>query len=350
MLPYGLAGCWLTNQGNQNMSAMIDTSKGFKAFASTNDSEWHGTDFAKILPGDSLDVIQVKSGINFNVNQADVTYVDAMGKTRSFENRVINYRSDTGEALGFVSKNRYNTHQPREITEVFRGAFEDRIETMGALKGGREVFASVRLDGELTGPDGSVMLPYAIVQTSFDGSIATSLFDSFVRPVCANTLGAAQSDEKKTGFRVAHTSEFSAVALRKAFGLMGKEFQQTRDQWNTLGKTKLTRKQAHAFFTTLLGVNLQEIGKVDAKGRLMVSSKLTNQLETLIEAYDSAPGAAPGTAWGALQAVTFYADHKKQVRDTFLDGESSARFSSAQFGDGAALKSEAYSQLLALAA
>ena len=33
------------------------------------------------------------------------------------------------------------------------------------------------------------------------------------------------------------------------------------------------------------------------------------KMQQLIEAYESAPGAQPGNGWGAINAVTYYADH-----------------------------------------
>jgi hypothetical protein len=50
--------------------------------------------------------------------------------------------------------------------------------------------------------------------------------------------------------------------------------------------------------------------------------------------YQTAPGAAPGTAYGALQAVTHWVDH---VRGKNTD----ARVASALFGQGQALKARA---------
>lgn len=50
---------------------------------------------------------------------------------------------------------------------------------------------------------------------------------------------------------------------------------------------------------------------------------------------------AQGTAWGALNAVTYYATHVKGVRDSFGVGEGAARAASNLDGDAAVLKNRA---------
>jgi hypothetical protein len=64
-------------------------------------------------------------------------------------------------------------------------------------------------------------------------------------------------------------------------------------------------------------------------------------LDLLLTSYHSAPGAAPGSAYGLIQGVTHYLDH---VRGP----DQGKRLSSAWFGQGASLKQRAVENAMAL--
>lgn len=336
------------------MSDNIDFSTGRAGFANdTGLNEWWGVPGAKLDPSDDLQTCLEKGGLAWEVEKAPVTYTTALGQVRDFENRVALYRNDNGNALGFVSKNRYNPHQPAEIVTVLRQAIGSRLRTIGSLEGGRSIFASASIDHDLIkAPDGSEILPFVVITTRFDGGGATVLFDSSIRPVCWNTLNAglnaANADERD--YRVNHSVPLDPVALARAYGLLGQVWQQKREDWNRLAGRRWTRNDAEAFFAALLGINLAEVGKKDAKGRPVVSTRAQNQLEALYAAYDGAPGASPGTAWGALQAVTYYVDHDREVRDAYGVGKDAARLASTLTGEGAKLKVAAEQRLLQLVA
>jgi len=87
-------------------------------------------------------------------------------------------------------------------------------------------------------------------------------------------------------------------------------------------------------------VNIADLGRMNANGKKLVSTKTDNILKQLAASYSNAPGAAiaTGTAWGAFNAVTYYATHLKTVRDTSESGENAARVASNLNGDAARLK------------
>jgi hypothetical protein len=79
-----------------------------------------------------------------------------------------------------------------------------------------------------------------------------------------------------------------------------------------------------------------------------ISGRKRNQLDALASAHDRSvsEGAEKLTAWSALQAVTRYADHERSTRGG--DSENAARFESANFGSGEALKQKAMGLLMPL--
>ncbi len=111
------------------------------------------------------------------------------------------YRSDTGALLGVVGAD-YQPHQPAELLELARltldaAADDGHVEVLGTLRGGRVVFITIALPGDVT-VTGDVHVPRLVWVTSMDGTIATRAVATFVRAVCMNTIRAS--------FRHARTS------------------------------------------------------------------------------------------------------------------------------------------------
>ena len=123
----------------------------------------------------------------------------------------------------------------------------------------------------------------------------------------------------------------------------------TSDQWHALSRQKVSDADALAFLAGLLDIEVSDLGKVDSKGSKLVSTKSENNLKALVTAYRKSPGAhlasADGTAFGLLNAVTYYVDHAATVRDTEGDGKAGARFASSQIGAGDAFKQRALKAL-----
>jgi hypothetical protein len=80
-------------------------------------------------------------------------------------------------------------------------------------------------------------------------------------------------------------------------------------------------------------------------GSTHVSSKVERELQTVAALFGSAPGqklpSADGTVWGAVNAVTYYADHVRSGSD---------RLECSWFGAGAALKNKAWAKAVELIA
>jgi hypothetical protein len=142
--------------------------------------------------------------------------------------------------------------------------------------------------------------------------------------------------------------------LQEAFGLMGEQARITCEAWNALQARKVSDEEARAYFLDLLNVAPDDVDRLDVSGKPVVSTKLRNQLQLLASTYKRGPGSqyasADGTAYGLLQAVTRVVDHESTVRDTYADGATIARLSSAWLGTGAALKERARTKALELLA
>lgn len=313
-------------------------------------SAWHGYGEA-IEDTDTLDDIARKAGLGWSAHKAPVIYRTADGMERGFRGVSVIYRDDTGDALGTASDARYTIHQPREILDFFREFLRAEglsIETAGALRGGRVVWVLANLgpDFRHLGPGGDDTQGYVRLQTSFDTSRCSSLVGTAIRQVCANTEAMIESATRASQYRQSHASgALDSRGLAAAFGLLGDQWRVTCDAWNAMQARRVTDEEARLFFCRVAGIDPADVGRKDANGEPVISTKALNGLQALADAYRTGPGAqmpgARATAYGLLNAVTYYADHAATVRDTYGDGKAAARLASAWEGTGAAMKERA---------
>jgi phage/plasmid-like protein (TIGR03299 family) len=327
------------------------TGKAAIAFTGSREDIWHGLG-QQIDPARARDIEYLRDigGLAFDVIKAPMFYRHN-GDTITADNVCATVRSDNGALLGTVSDNKYNVVQPSQIVEFFKEFLDKNsltISTLGALKGGRIIWALAELgkDYDFILPGDDVTKSYVRLQTSFDGTRSTSLTATTIRQVCANTERMIEHATTGKQYHTRHSAVFNAPALQAAFGLLGEQYQQTAEVWNTLANTAVTDAQARAYFVELLGLTDKKPEEISGKAR--------NQLQTLASLYLTGPGSSlassKGTAYGLLNAVTHYVDHRAATRST--NGESAAlsRAASAWYGNGAATKEKARTLALALAA
>jgi hypothetical protein len=100
------------------------------------------------------------------------------------------------------------------------------------------------------------------------------------------------------------------------------------------------RDEVSKFFKTLLDIPFEA-------PRDQVSTRKLNQFADLTRCYRTSvtEGAPQDSVWAALQSVTRYVDHERSTRSDSVSVDE-ARFTSAQFGSGNALKGEAMGLLM----
>jgi phage/plasmid-like protein (TIGR03299 family) len=331
------------------MAHAIDRSKGIDAIASVGGGKscWHGLG-QEILPGDSMEQIAKKAGLDFTVASTPVLYKDSDGKQHEMPGTRVNYRTDTKTALGVVS-DQFKNVQPIDILDFFREFCKKNklsMETAGSLRGGKTVWALAKLgkDFDFMLPGSDKVLSYLRLQTGFDAKRATDAIATAVRQVCANTEAMINANDANA-YKVPHTSIFDAKALQSALGMLGAQHKVTAQFWNELTKRKVTDKERDQFFCDLFGIEVKERDAVDKDGKSLISGRTRNMLSELTAAFNNSPGSnlksAHGTAYGLLQAVTYWTDHQSVANDIHKDGKAGARLNSAWFGLGSRTKADA---------
>jgi len=324
------------------MAHEIDSSTGKPAIAYVGETPWHGLG-EKLPDGASIDTWLEAAQLEWELKRLPVQYL-VDGRLRTMDDRFVLVRSDNHAALSVVSGD-YQIVQPREVLEFYRELMEMygyTLETSGALDGGRKVWALARTGVTETadnfGKKQDRLAAYVLLATSCDKTLATTAAFTSIRVVCQNTLFFAMEDvntERRPQVKVPHNLRFDAHQVKQQLGLMDEAWSGFIEKVRKMAAHRMTPEAAAYFFEDLL---LQKNGKA-------LSKKAQREHQTIVALFKSAPGqdfsSAKETLWGAVSAVTYYADHVRS-------GTAGDRLDSAWFGAGYALKEKAWAEAKAL--
>jgi uncharacterized membrane protein len=296
------------------MSHDLDESIGTPAMAYVGEKPWHGLGEA-LPPDQDIETWVQAARLDWEIEMLPVNY-QMGGRNHVMRDRFVLARSDTQAALSVVSGD-YRVVQPKEVLEFYRDLVEERhykLETAGALDGGRTVWASC------------------------DKSLATTVTFTSIRVVCQNTLNFAVRDmksESRRSIKVNHSRRFDPEQIKKDLGLMDDSWDKFKRQLTPMAGKQMSDRDAEQFFQALFQ---SEKERKEEK----ISDQKRKEVMQLMSFYRHARGqdlpTAKNTLWGAVSAVTYYVDH---VRPSSGD-----RLDSAWFGTGATLKEKAWQQAL----
>lgn len=263
------------------------------------------------------------------------------------------YRSDTLKPLAIVGAG-YNVVQPRQVLEFFRDMTEEggwHIHTAGVLRDGRKlwamasrnVFAPVQRRRKAGQTD--EVAHNLLFATSLDGSMKTTVQDTAVRVVCANTLALALRDGDRA-ITITHRSVFDEAAVKRALGLADDSFDRFMSQARDLADTPCDAREATALLKRVFRVEDEKKPSTAWLGSLKDMAAKADEgdgagtgIQRILALFEGAgmganlPEAA-GTRWGLLNAVTEHVDWDMgRTADTRLD--------SAWFGRGSSIKQDA---------
>lgn len=343
------------------MAHELDFTRGQAAIAFRGAVPWHGLG-EQILPEDSIDDIRIKAGLDYDVVKTPVQFNREIGnrvmlpggvtrapdaneqgipcsERRQSKDFCVLYRSDTGDDLSVVSP-RYQVVQPREIVDFYKDLTEKfgfELEVVGALKGGRKVWALANTNNAFNLRDEDKVKGYLLLATSYDSTMATQARFTSIRVVCNNTLSLANS-EGRAQVSVPHSTRFDAARVKAALGL--DESWEHYQQFARQAQDRIVTRQetVRLLLDAYYGLDSQE--KIDAfqtdpKNEKTVEKFLDRMSTALFESPGAQLASARGTLWGALQAVTFDVDHQLPSRT------DDNRLDKAWFGTGDGIKRRA---------
>lgn len=310
---------------------------------SAGQKPWHGQ--GTVVEGALTSKEAIKAaGLDWQVEKRANFYKKTVGKAEVMEQglkfQVV--RTDTQDSLGVVGPV-WQPHQNRQAfadMDEIVGRKEAMYETAGALGGGERIWLLAKVKGLITLKGVDEIEKYLLLANSHDGSTAIKLATTTVRPVCGNTLNLALKEAESMGevFSIRHTKN-AGKKINQAMEFLGiaqKQFADFADLAGRLTEIKINTKAMDEFLDNM-GFDVEA-----TKGRA------AGIVEEIKDAFVSSPGSklvsAKGTAWGLLNAVTFYADHVKATRltkDSSFKNESEARLNSSWFGSGDVMKRKA---------
>lgn len=308
------------------------------AYLAGSGKPWHGLG-QTVGPDQSVDEWRVAAGLDWEARRSPVQFENEnVNELQIMSDRHVLYRSDTSQALSVVSEN-YKIVQPNDILQFFSDLAKKndfQIETVGALKEGRRVWALARV-GENSQILDDQVAPYLMLATSYDGSMATIAQYTSVRVVCNNTLQASlQGNSGHNRISIPHSAIFDATRVKSDLRIKLDSWETFKMQATHLAQHKVTDKAADAFLQELLAP-LAPVGKSYSPEQFR-KTKGYGRIMSLYQGGQKGAqmDATKGTAWGLVNAVTEYVDHEKgRIDDNRLD--------QAWFGVGAKLKNEAFS-------
>jgi phage/plasmid-like protein (TIGR03299 family) len=323
------------------MAHEIANINGVAQYASTQ-REWHGLG-ELMLPGATVEKWQQSSGMLYEVKRGFVRFATERGQSAEdmgkIEDKVVLFRSDNKAPLGVVSGS-YKVVQPAEVLEFFRDWADQgglTIESAGVLFGGKRYFATAKLaEGvDLGGKHKDKVVPYALLSTSADGSLATECRWTTVRTVCNNTLTMARGSA--ACHRTTHRSKFQPNEARKSVEAANAEFGAFMEMARDLAMIKVNAEKAQD-----LTLRLFKAGKKDEDA--IRASAGYNRVLGLFggDGKGSTLDTAWETGWGWLNAVTENFDQHTRAQS------EENRIASALWGQGDEMKQKALDLVMAL--
>ncbi len=234
--------------------------------------------------------------------------------------------------------NRYKVVQPHEVLNFYKdlvsvGGCE--LETAGVLKGGRKLWALAKTGQESRIKGNDRIKAYLLLATSCDGTLCTTAQFTSVRVVCNNTLQMATRDSSGA-VKVPHSTKFHPMQVKEALGIGFAQWDSFMRNLKQLSQRAVSPMEADQYLRSVLNEPEYRKDIPDSK----VFAKVSRLY--LGDGMGADFGAANGTAWGLLNAVTEYVDHHRRARN------QDNRLDSAWFGQGAQLKQKALEQALTL--
>lgn len=218
------------------------------------------------------------------------------------------------DVLGVVGT-KYRPIQNEEHAELLNTLVDmsgAHFETAGSLRGGREVFVTMKMPEHLNVGGTDKVDLYLAALNSHDGTSAFRLLVTPVRVVCANTQAAALK-EAKASFSIRHTSGANAAIAqaRQALGLTFTYQKAFEEEAERMIQQSLTSWQ----FMSIMGRLFPEpAANAPGSTRNRYQEKM-NRLEELFTTAET-NAAIRGTRWAGYQSVTEYIDHYAPAQRT----------------------------------
>ena len=265
---------------------------------------WHGLGTFVPEAVDSEEALKI-SGLDWQVElQPLYTEVGEM-----VEGHKLTVRDTDQKVLGVVG-DRYTVIQNHELFDISDKIAEygARYESAGSLREGKNIFTTMVIERPLV-VEGDVHIPYLVMASSHDGSMATKALLSPVRVVCMNTLRLAIARSHRT-FTIRHTAsaQRNMAEARRALDLSFKYYDGFELEVQALMAQVVTDEQFDEIIEKVFPLDILK------DHQPQVQKKRDGVKATLL--HDPTVSPYRGTAWGALNAFNSWELWTAPVRRT----------------------------------
>jgi len=338
---------------------------GTTEMAFVGETPWHH--LGQQLPaGCTVEQMVKAAHMEWKIKRSRIRFADGIGVSADslhvITDQHVLFREDTKQPLGIVSDG-YRIVQPAQVIEFFDNLVRSQgyeLCTAGVLFGGKKFWALAKVaEGAVVGKDR--IGAYVLLTSSCDGSSATEGRFTAIRVVCNNTFTMATGE--KAAAKITHRSKFNVAQMQQRMGLVKDSFAAYLEDARRLAAQRISDRDAAAIVRKLLRPTevAAEEAKLEVADAAAVLARISGNT-TAMQAGDDKATRAPkgeaeilalfrghghgaqlagsqGTAWGLLNAVTEYVDHKAQAKS--IDH----RVDRAFFGSGDELKQSAMTLL-----
>lgn len=322
------------------MADNLDWSTGKPAMAYVGKEPWHGLG-ERLNLGASIETWIKAARLEWQILCEPVCY-RFQDTIREVPDRQVLLRSDNGAPLSVVSDS-YCIVQPKEVIEFYRdlvagSAFS--LETAGALDEGRKVWGLARSNKRRDSLENDQIDAFLLLASSSDKSLATTVAFTSVRVVCQNTLTFAMEEingkSSTKCLKIAHNKQFDGDEAKKKLNLIDNSWSAFIEKVEMLAAQKVKQNEVGKFFESLFLTGKRDDEKLSKSAII----EIQNLKSAFVNGIGQELPTAKDTAWGLVNAVTYYVDHKRKSKN------QSERLDSAWFGTGALLKDKAWARAI----
>lgn len=267
------------------------------------DAEFHNLQDGARASGDVRSAHSLLSGADLDWDPVFTSLHDARGvAVRSEVGRGV-ARSDNGAVIGIVGS-RYALIPHRKLADLadaLCGADGAQLHfgNAGHKDDGARPFIQLKSEPRnigVTNGRGVDVRDVITLMTAHDGTLqALATYGANVI-VCDNTYAHALGTCKAQGIKIRHTA--SGVAILQEAIRIARAAREYAGAFDNAAMRLMSRRMGDA--------EMRQLASVLIPGEAM---RAESERGKLMSAWTSSPGCAPGSAWGAAQAVTYYTTH-----------------------------------------
>jgi phage/plasmid-like protein (TIGR03299 family) len=237
-----------------------------------------------------------KAKLDWTVERRALQLNDGGGDIKDFSALV----RDSDDKVFDIVGSRYTPVQNEQAFTFFMEFVEAggaKMETIGSFGGGKIVWGMANLNAGFELKGGDKVGGYLLCVCPHEQGKSLVFKTTTVRVWCMNTLAMALRQKNQTEWRMTHRTAFEGVKVAEAkvaLGIARDQIGEFEKNAKLLQKLKVSKEEFIELIAPVYGNDKENDNK---------------RMQQLIDAYENAPGAQPGNGWGAINAVTYYADH-----------------------------------------